>query len=47
MALANSSAENVPRYTSYPTTPHFHAGVDPVVARGWLDGLEGDDEISL
>lgn len=47
MALANSSAENVPRYTSYPTAPHFHPGVDPVVVRGWLDGLEGDDEISL
>ncbi|BAV51113.1 coproporphyrinogen III oxidase [Mesorhizobium loti] len=40
-------AENVPRYTSYPTAPHFHPGVDAVVVRGWMDALEGDDEISL
>ncbi|CDX20728.1 Oxygen-independent coproporphyrinogen-III oxidase [Mesorhizobium sp. ORS 3324] len=39
--------DNVPRYTSYPTAPHFHPGVDPVVVRGWMDALQGDDEISL
>jgi oxygen-independent coproporphyrinogen-3 oxidase len=47
MALTGSLAENVPRYTSYPTAPHFHPGVDPVIVRGWMDALEGDDEISL
>ncbi|AZO28975.1 oxygen-independent coproporphyrinogen III oxidase [Mesorhizobium sp. M1B.F.Ca.ET.045.04.1.1] len=46
-ALANSLAENVPRYTSYPTAPHFHPGLDAIVVRGWMDTLEGDDEISL
>ncbi|RRH91044.1 oxygen-independent coproporphyrinogen III oxidase [Mesorhizobium tamadayense] len=40
-------AENVPGYTSYPTAPHFHPGVGPVVVRGWMDALEGDDEMSL
>ncbi|MER9295400.1 oxygen-independent coproporphyrinogen III oxidase [Mesorhizobium sp. M0621] len=45
--LAARLGENVPRYTSYPTAPHFHAGVDAVVCRGWLEALEGGDEISL
>ncbi|ETA71291.1 MULTISPECIES: oxygen-independent coproporphyrinogen III oxidase [Mesorhizobium] len=39
--------ENVPRYTSYPTAPHFHPGVDAAVCRTWLEALKGDDEISL
>lgn len=39
--------ENVPRYTSYPTAPHFHPGVDAAVQKGWLEALEGGDEISL
>jgi oxygen-independent coproporphyrinogen III oxidase len=42
-----SLGENVPRYTSYPTAPHFHPGVDAVTVRGWMNALEGDDEISL
>ena len=29
-------AEAVPRYTSYPTAPHFHAGVTGETFRGWL-----------
>ncbi|TGQ64687.1 oxygen-independent coproporphyrinogen III oxidase [Mesorhizobium sp. M00.F.Ca.ET.186.01.1.1] len=39
--------ENVPRYTSYPTAPHFHSGVDADVCRGWLQSLNKGDEISL
>lgn len=39
--------ENVPRYTSYPTGPHFHPGVDATVCRGWLQALNEGDEISL
>ncbi|TPL37260.1 oxygen-independent coproporphyrinogen III oxidase [Mesorhizobium sp. B2-4-6] len=39
--------DNVPRYTSYPTAPHFHPGVDAVIVQGWMNALEGDDEISL
>lgn len=45
--LAARLGESVPRYTSYPTAPHFHTGVDAVVYRGWLEALEGGDEISL
>ena len=45
--LTVAAGENVPRYTSYPTAPHFHAGVDAITARGWINALEGDDEISL
>ncbi|CAN7454474.1 oxygen-independent coproporphyrinogen III oxidase [Mesorhizobium sp. LjNodule214] len=42
-----SLGETVPRYTSYPTAPHFHPGVDAITVRGWMNALEGDDEISL
>ncbi|SDA98985.1 oxygen-independent coproporphyrinogen III oxidase [Mesorhizobium qingshengii] len=45
--LAARLGENVPRYTSYPTAPHFHAGVDAAVCRGWLEALGNGDEISL
>jgi len=45
--LTANLAENVPRYTSYPTAPHFHPGVDAAIVSGWMDALEGDDEISL
>ena len=36
--LAQLSAR-VPRYTSYPTAPHFHAGVDHETYAGWLRAL--------
>ncbi|MDX8451854.1 oxygen-independent coproporphyrinogen III oxidase [Mesorhizobium sp. VK9D] len=39
--------DNVPRYTSYPTAPHFHPGIDAVTVRGWMNALDADDEISL
>ncbi len=29
----------VPRYTSYPTAPHFHAGVGPDTYARWLDEI--------
>lgn len=45
--LAARLGENVPRYASYPTAPHFHAGVDAAVHRDWLEAIEGGDEISL
>jgi hypothetical protein len=32
-------SEAVPRYTSYPTAPHFHAGIDAATFRGWLETL--------
>jgi oxygen-independent coproporphyrinogen-3 oxidase len=37
----------VPRYTSYPTAPHFSAAVDEEVYRGWLAAVPDDDELSL
>jgi len=36
-----------PRYTSYPTAPHFGAGVDGAVYRGWLAALPADMPLSL
>ena len=45
--VAARLGENVPRYTSYPTAPHFHPGVDATVCRTWLEALESHDEISL
>jgi len=40
-------AGNVPRYTSYPTSPHFHAGVDSAVYADWLGSLGAEDRLSL
>jgi len=37
----------VPRYTSYPTAPHFHAGVGADTARQWLEALPADLPLSL
>ena len=37
----------VPRYTSYPTAPHFHAGVTAGTYAGWLGKLNAQDTLSL
>jgi len=37
----------VPRYTSYPTAPHFHAGVDAEVYGDWLAAIPRDERMSL
>ncbi len=37
----------VPRYTSYPTAPHFHAGVDGSKLRQWLAGMPPGMPLSL
>lgn len=37
----------VPRYTSYPTAPQFHDGVNSAVYRGWLENLPADMPLSL
>ena len=37
----------VPRYTSYPTAPHFHAGVGGETVRGWLADLPRPAKLSL
>lgn len=36
-----------PRYTSYPTAPHFHTGVTGAIYGGWLEKLERAQPISL
>ena len=37
----------MPRYTSYPTAPHFHAGINGKVVDAWLQGLDPAKPISL
>jgi oxygen-independent coproporphyrinogen-3 oxidase len=44
LALAEKS---VPRYTSYPTAPHFSAAVDSAVAESWAAALDRDTSLSL
>ena len=36
----------LPRYTSYPTAPHFHAGIDGETYGRWLDELTPDLPLS-
>jgi len=38
---------SVPRYTSYPTAPHFGDAVDPETYARWLSGLAADARLSL
>ena len=37
----------VPRYTSYPTAPHFHPGIGPETYRQWLSEIPSDLPLSL
>lgn len=37
----------VPRYTSYPTAPHFHDGVGDAHHRQWLAEIRADEALSL
>ncbi|WP_323779940.1 oxygen-independent coproporphyrinogen III oxidase [Thalassovita sp.] len=37
----------VPRYTSYPTAPHFSGNVDATKFSQWIKEIESDSEISL
>lgn len=45
--LIEKYSGNVPRYTSYPTAPHFHEGVDSETYAGWLKALKSGDTLSL
>lgn len=45
--LAEKYGAPVPRYTSYPTAPHFHEGIDEKTYRGWLGALTANDTLSL
>jgi len=40
-------SEAVPRYTSYPTAPHFHDGIGPDAVAGWISGISPGEAISL
>ncbi len=44
--LARYAAENLPRYTSYPTAPHF-GGLNEAAYRAWLAGIGTDERLSL
>lgn len=41
------ATRNVPRYTSYPTAPHFGSEVDGATYAGWLADLPNGTELSL
>ena len=47
MALAEKYDLRVPRYTSYPTAPHFSAAVDGETYRSWLGVLDPAAALSL
>ncbi len=45
--LLNRYGGSVPRYTSYPTAPHFHADVTSDVYAAWLETLPADETLSI
>lgn len=45
--LVRRHSKPVPRYTSYPTAPHFHPGVDRVTYAEWLRSIPRDTGLSL
>ncbi|MEJ1156948.1 oxygen-independent coproporphyrinogen III oxidase [Prosthecomicrobium sp. N25] len=44
---ARYAARTVPRYTSYPTAPHFSDAIGPDDYAAWLRALPGDGPVSL
>lgn len=47
MTIHTPAPDTAPRYTSYPTSPHFHAGVDGAMARHWMSAMADGEPISL
>jgi oxygen-independent coproporphyrinogen-3 oxidase len=47
MQVSDIFAAKVPRYTSYPTAPHFHAGIDQGTYRQWLTDIAAGTPLSL
>ncbi len=45
--LAKYFSARVPRYTSYPTAPHFSAEIGPARYKSWLGALDPRTELSL
>ncbi len=46
-ALIEKHAKPVPRYTSYPTAPHFNESVGSAAYKEWLSALTSDQTLSL
>ncbi|MGD0108903.1 MAG: oxygen-independent coproporphyrinogen III oxidase [Rhodopila sp.] len=46
-AVSKYLSERIPRYTSYPTAPHFSAAVGPLCYRDWLKELHPAARLSL
>lgn len=44
---ANIASQRVPRYTSYPTAPHFRAGIGATTYRRWLAEIPANAALSL
>ncbi|WP_207478156.1 oxygen-independent coproporphyrinogen III oxidase [Arenibaculum pallidiluteum] len=45
--IARYDGHRVPRYTSYPTAPHFSPGIGPDTYLGWVRELDPDEPVSL
>jgi oxygen-independent coproporphyrinogen III oxidase len=45
--FARYASRNLPRYTSYPTAPHFSPAVDAYTYHGWLSSIEPGTDLSL
>ncbi|MEX3009895.1 oxygen-independent coproporphyrinogen III oxidase [Hoeflea sp. TYP-13] len=45
--LAEKLEKPTPRYTSYPTAPHFHQGIEADQYRNWLQSLPAGSALSL
>ncbi|MEZ5780741.1 MAG: oxygen-independent coproporphyrinogen III oxidase [Rhizobiaceae bacterium] len=45
--LIDQYSAPVPRYTSYPTAPHFHGGIDQETYAGWLNEVDPAQSVSL
>ena len=45
--LIEKYAKPVPRYTSYPTAPHFNTQIDNSIYQNWLAALRHDQSLSL
>jgi len=46
-SLVEKYSRPTPRYTSYPTAPHFHDGINGNHYRQWLSALQPGDTVSL
>lgn len=47
LPIAEMFSAKVPRYTSYPTAPHFHPGIDARAYGAWLGAIPPDQPLSL